>query len=333
MIRIFLNRRITILSSFLLICVAGFGQSSEPTLMVPEISTDYVFIYNPQPDVYNGKSGKIYEKWRINDHTFAKGPKGCWHCFGITRPDEELDEQAHASGLGTFHARAPFGTLENAFKPEIWIDQPKFDVAGSAWAPYCIKIGDTYNLLSSTRGRATSKDLYGWKDSGKLRIKNGSAGKDTRDPNVLFWNGTYYLVRCDNSTVSLVTSTDFENWSDPVDIFTAPKESWQCESPTLLRYDDKFYLFWCQWDSSPDREQFPALYKGHTPWSHDWRTFVYVSDTPDNFNGREPIAQLKAHAPEIIKDENGNYFISSADYPNVGISLAKLKWIPSELKK
>jgi len=305
---------------------------STHTLAIPNVATDYVLIYKPQPDVYvrrdskNSKSGKIYTKWRINDHTFTQDPSGRWHCFGITRPDYDLDSATRAAGLGTFHALAPFGTLEQVFRPETWMDQPKFDVAGSSWAPYCIKIGDTYNLISSTRGHASSKDLYRWKDNGKLRIKNGRAGVDTRDPNILYWNGTYYLVRCDNRAVSLVTSTDFVNWTEPIDIFVAPVESWQCESPTLLRYNNKFYLFWCLWDSSPSREKLPALYKGHTPWSHDWRTFVYVSDTPTDFNNTEPIAQLKAHAPEIIVDEKGNYFISSADYPQRGINLARLEW-------
>jgi len=298
------------------------------TPAIPEIVTDYVLIYKPQPDVYKGrdtknyKSGEIYNTWQANDHTFTQGPNGRWHCFGIIRPSDVPGDGTHEAGAGTFHALAPFGTLEEAFRPETWVDQPKIRFGG---ALYCQKIGDTYNLIYSSKRHAISTDLYNWKDNGYLKIKK-EKGKDTRDPNVLYWNGTYYMVNCNDRSVNLVTSTDFVNWTDPIDIFEAPVESWRCESPTLLRHNDKFYLFWCLWDSSPSREQFPALYKDHTPWSYDYRTFVYVSDIPSDFNNREPIAQLKGHAPEIFQDEKGNYFISSADYPRRGINFARLEW-------
>ena len=297
-----------------------------------EIVTDYVLIYKPQPDVYRGrdtknyKSGEIYYKWQPNDHTFTQGPNGRWHCIGITRPDDVLDDETHEGGGPKFHALAPFGTLEQAFLPETWIDQPKIVFGG---APYVIKIQDTYHLINSAYDHLTSNDLYNWKNNGKLQIKR-EKGKDTRDPNVLYWNGTYYLVNCNDRSVNLVTSTDFVNWSDPIDIFIAPVESWRCESPTLLRYNNKFYLFWCLWDSSPSREKLLALYKDHTPWSYDYRTYVYVSDTPTDFNNTEPIVELKGHAPEIFQDEKGNWFISSADYPQRGINLARLEWKPGK---
>ncbi|MFC2111684.1 hypothetical protein ACFLTA_00300 [Bacteroidota bacterium] len=295
---------------------------------IPELLTDYVLIYNPQPDVYSGKStqtyisGKTYNQWQPNDHTFIAGPKGRWHCFGVTKPLELPDERAYeAEGQQTFHALAPEGTLEQAFLPETWIDQTKFSVAGSGESPYAIKIGKSYDLISSSLGHASSKDLNKWKDNGRLQIKGAG-----RDPNILYWNGTYYLVRCNGRTVNLVSSTDFENWTDPIDIFETPVGSWLCESPTLLRYEDSFYLFWCLWDSSPDRKKLLKLYKGHDPKNYDFRTFVYASDKPTDFNNREPIAKLKAHAPEIVVDEQGNYFISSADYPRRGINLARLGW-------
>ena len=45
-----------------------------------------------------------------------------------------------------------------------------------------------------------------------------------------------------------------------------------------------------------------------------------------NFQNRSPVTELKAHAPEIVQGENGDYFISSADYPQRGINLARLVW-------
>ncbi len=79
-------------------------------------------------------------------------------------------------------------------------------------------------------------------------------------------------------------------------------------------------------DSSPYSEKLLELYKGHDPRYYDYRTFVYVSDTPTDFKNRDAITKLKAHAPEIIQDEKGNYFISSADYPKRGVNLARLEW-------
>ena len=40
--------------------------------------------------------------------------------------------------------------------------------------------------------------------------------------------------------------------------------------------------------------------------------------------------ELRAHAPEIVQDEKGDYFISSADYPQRGINLARLVWKSSD---
>ena len=293
---------------------------------VPEIASDYVLIYQPQSDVYSGLStenyvsGQVYKTWQPNDHTFVKAPDGRWHCIGITRPDDVMEDGVHEASGFLFHARAPKGGFQEACRPKTWIDQPKIQLRG---APHCMEIDGLFHLINSANDHLVSTDLYNWQEKEKLAIQRE---KETRDPNVLYWDGTYYLVRCNNRTVNLVTSTDFEHWTEPVDIFTAPEESWQCESPTLLRYKGNFYLFWCLWDRSPDREKLPTLYKGHTPWAYDYRTFVYVSDTPSNFNGREPVALLKAHAPEIIADEDGNYYISSADYPQRGVNVAKLRW-------
>ncbi|WP_146526675.1 glycoside hydrolase family protein [Novipirellula artificiosorum] len=317
------------------VCVVADEPPVRTGVQIPAIVGDYTLIYKPQPDVYSGqdtqnyKNGETYTHWQTNDHTYIKGPDmdgsgDRWHCFGITRPDKAENDGVH-EGEGTcFHALAPIGKLATAMRPQVWIDQPKLDVSGCGWAPHCIKIGEAFSLISSTNGRAESIDLFDWRDKGKLKVK----GENTRDPDVLFWNGTYYLTRCSNRSVSLVTSVDFVNWTDPVNIFTAPQESWNCESPTLVERHGVFYLFWCLWDSAGSGEQLEALYDGHDPSTYDYRTFVYASDTPMDFHDRDPVAQLAAHAPEIIQDEEDRYFISSADYPQRGINLARLVWIP-----
>lgn len=57
---------------------------------VPKLAGEYVHIYNPQPDVYSGRStahytrGVTYSHWRTNDHTFIKGKSStCSGASGI----------------------------------------------------------------------------------------------------------------------------------------------------------------------------------------------------------------------------------------------------------
>ena len=337
-----MNRSVTIALCAAVVWAAGLGEATEAGLQgqkrrqtensstrpaIPQIVDDYVLIYKPQPDVYTGKdtknykAGQRYTNWQPNDHTFIKGPDNRWHCFGITRPNDVKDDGVHEGEGLCFHAVAPIGELARALRPKSWMDRPKLSISGCGWAPYAIKVGSAYSLISSTKSQAESTDLYTWKDKGKLSIKAGN-----RDPNIMYWNGTYYLVMCNNRSVTLVTSRDFVNWTEPVDIFTAPEASWNCESPTLMRYNDTFYLFWCLWDSAGSGAELPALYDGHDPSTYDYRTYVYTSQTPTNFHNRSPVAELAVHAPEIIRGEKGEYFISSADYPQRGINLARLVW-------
>ncbi len=294
---------------------------------IPEILGEYTLIYKPQPDVFtlndtkSYKEGATYTKWKPNDHTFIKGPDNRWHCFGITKPDNYTTDEIHEGEGLCFHAIAPNGEFKDVLISESWLDQPKFSTSGSGWAPYGLRTGDVYSLVSSNKGHAQSKDLFNWIDKGDLLIK----GKG-RDPNVIYFNKTYYYIRCNDTTIDMVTSKDFINWTDPITIFNAPNPGWHLESPSLLRHNGTFYLFWCLWDSSGKAPKLPSLYDDHDADSFDYRTYVYTSDDPTNFHNKKPIAELKAHAPEIIKDENGDFYISSADYPQRGINVARLIW-------
>jgi beta-fructofuranosidase len=224
---------------------------------------------------------------------------------------------------------APVGaTLEQAMKPGVWIDKPKFDVAGCGWAPDAVKVGDTYYLVGSVLGQAASKDLYTWEDKGRLAVSNCG----NRDTDFLYWKGTYYLVRCDDARVVESTSTDFVHWTKPQEIFKSKPIfgwGWDCESPTLIQRNGTFYLSWCAWDRngvSPKNPRLPAMYDGELVGHYNYRSYFFASDTPTDFHDRQPVAEIKAHAPEIIQGEDGAWYISSADYPNCGVNLAHLGW-------
>ncbi|MEJ2383420.1 MAG: hypothetical protein P8Y54_03385, partial [Xanthomonadales bacterium] len=40
---------------------------------------------------------------------------------------------------------------------------------------------------------------------------------------------------------------------------------------------------------------------------------------------------LKSHAPEIFQDETGNWYISSVEWPNRGVSVDKLEWVEQKV--
>jgi len=288
---------------------------------IPKLAERLVNIYKPQPDVYTRATvrtpdgnfaytqGMTYPDWRTNDHTFIKDDKNRWHCFGITKPWIAGDNSHAGEGL-CFHALAPEGPFAQSIRFQSWRDMPKISVGDCGWAPMAVKIGQEYSLIGSHLGRAASKDLYNWTDQGKLNAKGGN-----RDPSIFYWRDTYYLLRCSNNGIVLVTSTDFINWTDPVVIYKPVKESYHTESPFLVENGGLFYLFWCLWDTAD------LTTSGYTP-----RTYVHCSESPTDFLGKPVLAEFTVHAAEIIRDEAGQWFMSSADFPHRGISVAPLVW-------
>jgi beta-fructofuranosidase len=289
---------------------------------IPKVTGRFVNIYKPQADVYTLPTvstpdgdisyiqGITYPDWRTNDHTFIRDDSGRWHCFGITRPWMPGDNGHSGEGL-CFHAVAPEGTFAQSVTFQSWKDLPKISVGDCGWAPASVKIGKEYSLIGSHLGRASSKDLLTWTDRGLMNIKGG----DDRDPYIMFWEGTYYFLRCAGNGINLVTSKDFLNWSDPLVIYKPEKESYQTESPVLIPYDGLFYLFWTLWDIADKTTS------GYCP-----RSFAYCSDSPIDFHGKPLVAEFTVHAPEIIQDESGQWFMSSADFPHRGVSVAPLVW-------
>jgi len=295
--------------------------ASRKSIRIPRVADHFVNIYKPQADLYTrptvkAKYGDItyvqntnYPDWRTNDHTFIKDSNNRWHCFGITKPWMPGDNGHAGEGL-CFHAMAPEGTFAQAVTFQSWRDLPKISLSDCGWAPTAVKIGQEYSLIGSHLGRVTSTDLNTWADKGRLNVKGGN-----RDPQILFWNNTYYLLRCAGNGINLVTSQDFVSWSEPVEIYKPVKASYQTESPFMVPYEGLFYLFWTLWDTEDKTTS------GYCP-----RTYVHCSESPTEFNGKPVIAEFTIHAPEVIQDEGGQWFISSADHPHRGVSVAPLAW-------
>lgn len=171
---------------------------------------------------------------------------------------------------------------------------------------------------------AVSPDLPAWEPNGNLfgeDDKNRDLDKlfgDARDPNLLFHEGTYYIVFCSTKSVRMRTSQDFVNWSEAITILKL--ETFDPESLSLIFHNGSSYLFVCSWDGVWDQKEIVGVYQH--------KTYVLHSEDPLNFGvGTEKkLATLNSHAPEIFQGEDGQWYISSVEWPNRGVSVDKLWW-------
>ena len=303
------------------------GNINRQQNLIPVIYSEYLHAYHPLGDVFpgpdtkNSKAGEYYPNWQPNDHCFIKGPDSRWHAFGITHPATEPGERvSHDNEYVSFHAVSPGDNFEYSFREDAWADKPKVlppserpGESVSNHAPTIVKHNGLYKMIYGPVPfrMAVSEDLYQWDPKGPIKINENNG----RDPSLMLWDGIYYLTYCSGNAVKTSTSKDLSNWTEPVEIFKGEVESYQCESPTLLIHNNKFYLFWCLWDTAVASNGYGE------------RTFVYCSNNPLDFHGQPLITELAAHAPEIIMGEDSSrWYISSAQYPWRGINIARLQW-------
>ncbi len=293
---------------------------------VPRIDRPYVHIYKPAGDVYPGpdlgglQAGRYYAEWVPNDHCFVKGPNKRWHAFGITHPRTSFD-QIHAGENLSFHAVAPEGDLKNILCEGAWKDRPKVlphaDRPGEIeanHAPYIVRKNGLYHMIygPAPLRYATSKDLHQWTPKGPLA--NAPAG---RDPSVIFWQGAWHIMVCGRHEILMARSEDLVTCTQTRCILKM-KDNIDAESPSIVRYNGTFYLFVCGWNGHWDKEELTGAYQ-HV-------TYVYQSDDPYSFDADKLVTRLDAHAPEVFQDEDGNWYISSVQWPKRGVSLARLVW-------
>ncbi|MEM9080364.1 MAG: family 43 glycosylhydrolase [Verrucomicrobiota bacterium] len=311
-------------------CFLGlvFGEESPlvSQVRIPRIDGEYVHVYRPKGDVFPGPdaaelvTGRFYEEWVPNDHTFARDRSGRWHAFGITHPLTHVDH-IHAGEHLLFHAVAPEGSLVNSLTEGSWEDLAKVLPVSerpgeleAIHAPWILRRNGLYHMVyGPTPMRfATSEDLQTWTPRGELK-----GAPEGRDPQVFQWNGRYYLIACGVHDVRVSTSHDFENWTEHGALIEMP-EGIDPESPSVVRYNDMFYLFVCGWDGVWDKTDVQGAYQH--------KTYVYHSNDPLKFELKNQVAVIDAHAPEIFQDEVGDWFISSAEWPKRGVSIARLAW-------
>ncbi|MBR5528220.1 MAG: family 43 glycosylhydrolase [Clostridia bacterium] len=298
----------------------------------PVICSEYINIYSPSADVYNGPDtesfthGQEYREWIPNDFTVLHS-ENVWHIFGITHPRPPLFTNAfdvpkncnvHEAEYQLFHCTADGKSFADVMHPGAFKDEPKIlfpderlGEQHEIWAPHIDKIGDDHIMIYSPRVMryAKSKDLYSWQ-SGFSFFDCKAA--DARDP-FLFRDddGSKYLLYCEGCTVKYRKTYDMINWSESVILQTNPFRGAYSESPYMLKHDGIYYLMWCIYDG-----------KGGV---YDNRAFVFASPSVDGFEGTAPITMLEAHAPEFVANGNDTYILS-VFHPSNGISAAKIMW-------
>ncbi|WP_158969826.1 family 43 glycosylhydrolase [Paraglaciecola sp. L3A3] len=323
------------LSLFLVACIHSSQNNkrveASAKVLIPKQANNFVWIYQPKgdrffgPDTQRLKQGQWYQDWVPNDHTFIKGDAGLWHIFGITHPYVPPSPKSgvHEGEMASFHAVSTVTSFKQSILNDHYVDQakvlPPHERPGeplSNHAPTIVKKNGLFHMIygPSPIRLAVSKDLYKWQVKGNLFSEKDGA----RDPSLLFHDGQYYLVYCTQKSVALRTSTDLVNWSEPKIIFTA--NTYDPESPSLIFHNNTFYLFVCSWNGIWDGKEIQGAYQQ--------TTYVLNSNDPVDFGlgDEKQITTLQGHAPEIFQDENGDWYISSAEWPNRGVSVDSLVW-------
>jgi hypothetical protein len=270
-------------------------------------------------EVFDPKAGEK-EPWCINDHTFVRGPDGTWHLFGITHiapfnfPQDPGKHLLHATA-GTLTQspwhKEPFAVTADWDKNGEWL----------LWAPHVILHNRLYYMfvcVGHSRGHQykihllTSKDLWRWNRHPANPLLTD--GFDARDPNVLRVGEEwlmYYTATArpegGNHIVACVSSPDLKHWDRRRVAFTHPREGsfgGPTESPFVVRRGASYYLFACD---------------GGT-------TTAYLSRNPFHWEFKDRVGTIQAHAAEVVRDQDGKWYISHAGWEHGGLSLAPLVW-------
>ncbi len=272
-----------------------------------------------------GEYKLLYASNYINDHAVVyDAANRQWHMFGI-----------HGSQKSFLHL-----TSDSLTAPG-WTKQADFVYRGrEIWAPYVLSHAGKFWMFYTAIGTpreivlSTSADLQAnrWMHAPQnpvLARKNadGSDGKN-KDPMILRdgdqWIMYYSAVKKrqggqDYWVVGASTSRDLVNWSEMTIVFdeNLPNDP-GVESPFVVKRGKDYYLF-----------------LSARPWhggNHDGGVDVFRSRSPFSWNPvtdhvrRFPRDPDKAHAPEIVRDLDGKWYMTMCGHGKGGWWIAPLEW-------
>jgi beta-fructofuranosidase len=292
----------------------------------------FLFNFQFMPQVAAGPFSPLYNpstpsaEWYINDHCFIRDRQGLWHMFGITHeepanPTQEKD-LAHATSP---HLCGPWSQQPYALSAEAtpWEER-------HLWAPHVIWHDGLYYMYYCAGGQrdlhdphfkihlATSPDLWRWTRHPKNPLLIDAY--HARDPMILQLGPSewimYYTATSEpeggHHTVAAVTSQDLVTWGGKRTVFTSVATGTYggpTESPFVVRRGSQFYLF-----------------AGPSPKPNYIGVDVFVSDTPFHWEASQRVGQISAHASEVVRDGDGQWYISHCGWAQKGLHLAPLTW-------
>jgi beta-fructofuranosidase len=286
------------------------------TLRPPLRTGEFRRVYDPSPSPD--------EPWYLNDHCIVRGRDGLWHVFGITHPEplHPTDERLLAHATAQSLTQSPWERQPFALKAD-YDNAREFHL----WAPCVVSHDNLYYMYvcvgdrDNSRYRThlfTSTDLWSWTRHPENPVLQD--GYDARDPFVLRVGEQWvlYYTATDNPCggyhiVAARTSTDLVHWSERSIVFVDSEmgtSGGSTESPFVVKRGDAFYLFIC----SNDRRG-----------GYDC-TEIYQSADPFLWTQDDLVGTLNAHAAEIIRDGDGQWYASHCGWGRGGLHLAPLYW-------
>ncbi|MBN2523075.1 MAG: family 43 glycosylhydrolase [Bacteroidales bacterium] len=272
--------------------------------------------------------------WHVNDHCFIRDEDNYWHMFGIVYPDPYSGDPTVVNYFG--HAGS--ATLNNI--PWAEMDPPFYESLGEGdvlWAPHIIYHENTYYMFYCGGGELnsyeiclrTSPDLVTWSDY-QVLFQDGIQG---RDPMVLWVEEEqcwvmYYTATSNPSggyhIVAYRTSEDLYNWSTRNIAYTDYHKGstyGNTESPFVVNRGTYYYLFVGPRPYDYPTEELPN-------WEHPGYvgTDVYRSAEWNQWINADYVGHIDAHAPEIIPESYGNWYISHCGVLQGGLFIRRMYW-------
>jgi len=301
---------------------------SEAKKLKPVMTGDWQLLYIPE------KTGCY-----VNDHCVIQAPNGEWHIFGITRDQPEVDPD-HERWFT--HGRGDQLIQEGGFNEVGRV----CDTGMRAWAPCVVRHDGRYYMHygPAPLRLATSDELCHWMEN-PVYLHDAPLDSCHRDSMVLQMEDGSWLMYATGihrryGVISVFKSNDLVNWtflkyalttSGNASITPAwgdtsePYPPWGAtESPFVVKMEGYYYLFITHTSGSLDSYHNTLVFRSEDPTNFG----EYTGDNEDEM----VIAKLYAHAPEVIQDSDGQWYITSAGWcgrntpVEGGVAIAKLEW-------
>ncbi|HEY4063042.1 MAG TPA: family 43 glycosylhydrolase [Puia sp.] len=271
--------------------------------------------------------------WHVNDHCFVRY-RGKWHMYGIVAPNPGVKGPAVMNYLGA--------AVSDCLACTDWKEAPPpfydpVERGAVLWAPYIVRAKGLFWIFYCAGGDPekfgiacrTSADLVHWSDRTILFRE----GYQARDPMVMWLEAEkrwvlYYASTERNEgghyVVAYRISDDLIHWSGKKIAYTdehSGSDYGDTESPFVVKRGGSYYLFTGPRPYDHPTDSLPNnLHPGYVG------TDVFRSSRWDHFENAGYVGHLPVHAPEIVKDTDGQWYISHGGMTQGGLYITRLKW-------